>query len=205
MKIVNRDTFLALPEGTFFTTYYPQVFGDLRVKGKTSNINPFKYDFQSIGSIDSDKSEEQFDILFDAQKNGSSFKLDLNYGDHESVYDDTELFAVWELDDVRQLKGLIDSCYLTYLEREPKTDKWTAIASRYGKVDFLNFGFGSYDEALAHVKAMNDRTDGYPIAILTPAKDKYWMNSFSDREDVEADLKKLVGLSHTQFRGTFET
>lgn len=81
--------------------------------------------------------------------------------------------------------------------------KWTAIASRYGKVDFLDFGFDSYGEALAHVKAMNDRTDGYPIAILTPAKDKYWMNSFSDREDVEADLKRL-GLS-AQSEGTFDT
>lgn len=203
MRIVNRETFLALPEGTLFNTYTPQSLGDLRIKGKTSPTSPFKYDFQSIDSIACNSSDEQIDILFDAQENGSSFKLDLNFGDHDTICDGTELFAVWELYDVRQLKGLIDNSYLSYLLESEDLNKWTVIASRYGKVDFLNFGFDSYDEALVHVRAMNEKTDGYPIAILTPTKDKYWMNSFSDREDVEADLKRL-GLS-AQSEGTFDT
>ena len=102
MKIVNRSDFLSLPVGTLFSKYKPCVFGPLEIKGDNIGRNDFSAQ-QIADAVYASDSGEFADILFDAEENGSNFKMDLNCEGRDGLFDDDQLFAVWERDDVLSL------------------------------------------------------------------------------------------------------
>lgn len=107
MKIVNREEFLEYPEGTLFSKYEPCIFGDLCIKGD-SLTNDFWY--QEINSsIKCNDSGEFSDILLSAQETKESIEMDLDIEGRDGLYDENQLFAVWEEKDV---KALIDRLML---------------------------------------------------------------------------------------------
>lgn len=102
MKIVDRKTFLALPAETLFSKYEPCVFGPLEIKGDTiSQIDFFSQ--QIADSVRCHDSGEFNKILFDAEKNGTSFAMDFNLEGRDGLFDDNQLFAVWEPSDIALL------------------------------------------------------------------------------------------------------
>lgn len=101
MKIVNRATFLAMPEGTVFAKYEPCVFGELMIKGE-SLFNDFCYQ-QIVDAIECAGSGDFADKLFDAQEQGKSLTMDFYCQGRDGCFDDDQLFAVWELENVRGL------------------------------------------------------------------------------------------------------
>jgi hypothetical protein len=101
MKIVDRITFLALPENTLYSKYEPCVFGPLEIKGETWG-NDFLTQ-QIADSVDAAGTDELIDILFDAQEKGTSFDLDLEICGRDGLFEDDQLFAVWEHNDVVKL------------------------------------------------------------------------------------------------------
>lgn len=109
MKIINRTAFLALPAGTVFSKYRPCIFGELLIKGDTINENDF-YHQQIADAVKTAPGIDFSDLLLAAQENGNSIAMDFNCQGRDGLYDEDQLFAVWEEYDVSQLAyRLLDS------------------------------------------------------------------------------------------------
>src|SRR4051812_9857957 len=104
MKIVDRKTFLDMPPGTVFAKFGPlpsYVFGDVMIKGETSS-NDFW--MQPFISIDADDTSDWAEEIEQSITTGHSIGLDLDYEVRDGLFENDQLFAVWEHADV---KGLI--------------------------------------------------------------------------------------------------
>jgi hypothetical protein len=103
MKIVNRTEFLKLPSETLYSSYRPQIFGELMIKGDTLPYNDFHVQYIT-DAIKSHSSDEWSDIVSSAEKKGTSFSMDFDCWARDGLYDDeSQLYAVWEKDDVKNL------------------------------------------------------------------------------------------------------
>lgn len=113
MRIVNRKTFLQLPAGTVFSKYSPCIFGDLSIKGDTVSNDFLVQDI--VGSIDSETDSGYYDKINASEKDGVSLKMDFDVMGRDGLFDDDQLFAIWERDDViglrDRLKDALDSAY----------------------------------------------------------------------------------------------
>ena len=103
MKIVDRKTFLELPKNILFSKFEPCLFGELLIKGETWG-NDF-WCQQIKDAIDCNDSGEFADILFDAIENETHFNMDFECESRDGLFEDGQLFAVWETDDINQLIG----------------------------------------------------------------------------------------------------
>ena len=102
MKIVDRRTFLAMPGGVLYSNYEPCFFGELCIKGATVAGNDFCV--QQIADAGKCHDRGEFaDVLFDAAANGTSFALDFACEGRDGMFDEHQLFAVWEPQDVAAL------------------------------------------------------------------------------------------------------
>ena len=102
MKIVDRKTFLQLDKETLYSKYEPCCFGDLKIKC----ISNMSDDFVNQGitnAIEYGSSGEYLDILELAEKNGESFTMDFDCPGRDGCFDEDQLFAIWEKEDVEQL------------------------------------------------------------------------------------------------------
>lgn len=108
MRIVNRKEFLSMPSGTVYSHYVPQVADGLMVKYETLT-NDWVYQ-DLLFNVAGETSEEASDTLTKAEENGASFRLDLHCGSRDGMYDDNQLFMVYEKEDVKRLiKKLIEA------------------------------------------------------------------------------------------------
>ncbi|WP_439444456.1 hypothetical protein ABWU93_11415 [Xanthomonas translucens pv. translucens] len=103
MKIVNCERFLAMPAGTVFTKYEPCNFGDLRIKGDTTQAGNDFWSQELCGPVDSISSEDFVDKLYAAVENGCDVALDFDNEDRDGLYEAGQLFAVWSAADVTAL------------------------------------------------------------------------------------------------------
>lgn len=101
MKIINRTQFLAMPAGTLFSKYAPCYFEALLIKGE-STANDFFYS-EIADAIESVSSCDFIEQLFHAELDGVSLKMDFDTLGRDGLYDDGQLFAVWERPDVEGL------------------------------------------------------------------------------------------------------
>jgi len=116
MKIVDRKTFLALPDETLFSKYEPCVFGDLTIKGETVGANDFLTQ-QICDAVRCRDSGEFANILYVAQETGRSFEMDFNCMGRDGIFEDEQLFAIWDhadiIDLIKRLKMLIPNAELS--------------------------------------------------------------------------------------------
>jgi len=106
MKILNRDQFLKMPPGTVYSKYEPVFFYDIEIKGDSIYFNGGGNDFgcQHIkDAVDAGSSEDFADILLAAEETGGSFKMDFDCQGRDGLFEDDQLFAVWEKEDVEAL------------------------------------------------------------------------------------------------------
>lgn len=98
-----------MSSGILFSKYQPCIFGPLSIKGDTwkkDERDVGDYWFQQIeDSVEADDSEEFSRILFDAQEKGTSFKMDFDCEIRDGVFEQEQLFVVWEEQDVEALIG----------------------------------------------------------------------------------------------------
>ncbi len=116
MKIVNRDTFIKLPEGTIFAEYAPCWFGPIMVKGHSitwpdTEGNDY-LELSLTDQIEANGSGDESDKLFAAEKSGVSIPMSFNSSGRNGCFEYKQLYAVWERTDV---EGLI-SVLSKYLE-----------------------------------------------------------------------------------------
>jgi len=108
MKIVDRQTFLTLSEGTVYSDYEPCIFGPLAIKGVT--IGRDFYVQEIADAIGCASSEEFSDILIAAQADGRSVPMDFDCEGRDGIFDDSQLYAVWEPHDVKRLIARLIAC-----------------------------------------------------------------------------------------------
>lgn len=101
MKIIGRKEFLKLGEGYVFSKYEPCIFGEMSIKGSSSDIDFFYQDVTS--AIDAEGSGDFSDLLFAAKDEGKSLNMDFDCMGRDGMFDNDQLFAVWELADVDAL------------------------------------------------------------------------------------------------------
>jgi len=106
MRIVDRQTFLAMPAGTVFSKYEPCVFGNLEIKGESTTRAQGEFvDFWSqdlAGALKAESSDAYLDAC-DAAEAGQSIAIDLDCQSRDGLYEQGQLFAVWEQEDIQAL------------------------------------------------------------------------------------------------------
>lgn len=113
MKIVTREQFMKYPAETLYSTYEPCYFGPLLIKGDTiehdgKNIDWF---YQQIAdAVDAENSGALYDTLVGAEKLGFSVALDFDCQGRDGLFDDKQLYAVWEPQDVIALVSRLQAC-----------------------------------------------------------------------------------------------
>ncbi len=116
MKIVDRKTFLALPDDTLFCKWEPCCFGELTIKGESLD-NDFRE--QQIGgeAVKCNDSGEFSELCNRAAMTGASVELDFYGQGRDGCYDEDQMFAVWETADVAMLIERLILC----MNRKNKT------------------------------------------------------------------------------------
>lgn len=111
MKIINRKQFLRLPEGILYAKFRPCLFGDLAIK-EESISNDWRY--QDLLELDVKDSQEWQDVLFEGMEKGTSIPMDFNCVSRDGLFDETQLFAVLEKEDVISLIERLNSVVPDY-------------------------------------------------------------------------------------------
>lgn len=116
MKIVNRTTFLAMPEGTVYAKYQPSIFEGLCIKGDTiSRLDDgvaIDWFYQDIGAdaIESHDSGEWGALLEESELTGRELEMDYDMQGRDGCFEDDQLFAVLSKKDVAQLIERLQRC-----------------------------------------------------------------------------------------------
>ena len=97
MRIVNRETFLAMPPNTVFQKYEPYCRGVLNIKMDTI---PESGDFF----------ETDLNDVNDIRKDGSFTAADFDAESRDACFDDKQQFIVWDEDDVAGLIERLMKC-----------------------------------------------------------------------------------------------
>lgn len=107
MKLLNRDEFLKLPEGTFFCDGQPFAFGSLMIKGDSLDNGCF-WEWQ-LNYPDGDQ-----DALYTLEK-GASLPVDQSLSKN-SPWDDTttRIYLVYEKSDLEYLRQRVDEAIKIY-------------------------------------------------------------------------------------------
>jgi hypothetical protein len=101
MKIYNKQDFLNLPNGIVYSRYESLgMIGGLEVKTDTWKQDWVYEDL--ISSVDADPNLEYIDAMIKAEKE-NFFRLDLSCGQRDGKFDESELFAVYDKNDVERL------------------------------------------------------------------------------------------------------
>ena len=110
MKIVNLQTFLTLPAGTIFMKYVPCYFETLSAKGDSiPETRDFTYG-DMAAPVDANDSGEWADRLFDSEANSTSVALDFDCYGRDGCFEDKQLFAVYEKEDMQKLVAKLQEC-----------------------------------------------------------------------------------------------
>lgn len=108
MKIVNLETFRSLPNGTVYTKYEPCCFEGLCVKQGTIEHDFF---YESItDEIECHGSGDMVDKLSLAKETGCSIKMDFEATMRDGFFEENQLYAVWEKEDVEGLVSKLQKC-----------------------------------------------------------------------------------------------
>lgn len=107
MRIVNREEFLKLPANTVFSLYTPCNFGDLRIKVATQEYD-FVFD-DIIGAFDFENTGDFIDKCRSMER-GASIPMDFACSQRDGLFDNCQLFAVFDPDDVVRLIERLKRC-----------------------------------------------------------------------------------------------
>jgi hypothetical protein len=103
MKIVSRKEFMELPSGVVFSYYGPCAFNGLMVKDSEPEKGYPDFCLSNlIGAVDCSGSED-FVVKCEDMENGESRPVDFESSGREGHFDDKQLYAIYEKEDVDKL------------------------------------------------------------------------------------------------------
>lgn len=107
MRIINKQQFYKMPEGTIFSECSPCILDGLMVKGDTYYDRGIPIDYLEcnlIDCIDCNHSGEYADILEKAiTDNDFSFSFNYNNFGRNGMYDEDQQYMVYEKKDLEKL------------------------------------------------------------------------------------------------------
>lgn len=103
MKILTREQFIKTPSGTLWSYYQPCLFRELAVKVTDNKdyANDFVY-FSLIGEFQTENSDDYFEICKKMEL-GESIPASFEETTREGLFDDEQLFLVYEKSDVENM------------------------------------------------------------------------------------------------------
>lgn len=109
MKVLSREEFLKMPEGTIFCKGKGWYFDNLCIKAQTlqnsvEDIGDFVY--LDMNWSNGKDSNEAVDIMEDSLKEGKSFICNDAFG-RDGCFDKEDLFLVYEKEDLEKLKWFV--------------------------------------------------------------------------------------------------
>ena len=116
MKIITKQEFYNLPEGTLYCEYQPYAFGELKLKGETIIVDgePIDYRYCNLRGdvLEADDTSSFVDILSCAEKTGEDFKLELGEYNawRDGLYNEEQLYAVYSKEEVKGLVKVLERC-----------------------------------------------------------------------------------------------
>ena len=110
MKILSRESFLKLPEGTIFAKGEPWFFGNLSIKGDSMYFDSGGNDFIYLDPhwVDAHDSGEAMARLDEMLATGCSYPMEDAFG-RDGCFEDDAVFMVFEREDLTKLKRYIES------------------------------------------------------------------------------------------------
>lgn len=106
MRIVNREEFLKLPNGTMYRKYEPICMDELCMKLDSTEHNDWYVN--RMDNLVADSTEEEDDQFRKAQTDSSyEMKMDFHQCQRDGLYDNDQLFAVYSDEDVEGLIKLL--------------------------------------------------------------------------------------------------
>ena len=105
-KIINRTDFLKMPANTIYREYKPCIMGDLEIKGDS-----LENDFwvQRLDDTNTDDVEEMIKML-----DSGVVEFDLECESRDAMFNDDQLYLVYERKDVEQLFNRISECLFVF-------------------------------------------------------------------------------------------
>lgn len=103
MKIITRAEMLKMPKGTVYSYYEPCCFRELEIKADEPGNYENDWLFDSlIGAVKNDSSGDYSEkcTLMEA---GDSQEVDFEYTGRDGLFEDEQLYAVYEKEDVEAL------------------------------------------------------------------------------------------------------
>lgn len=114
MKIVNRETFLSLPENTVYSYSGWQVnCPNTNIEGffiKGATVVGVDYYEQAIPDFDWDNTDDRFESIRSAAEDGCELKIDLRTETRNGMFDKEQLYLVWDRDDIESLISRLKEC-----------------------------------------------------------------------------------------------
>jgi hypothetical protein len=108
MRIVNLSEFLAMPPGTVFAKYTPQMFDELCIKSDSIH-DTRDFTFRPLWHVDAQSSGELCDLLAAAEGGGVDLPIDLECWQRDGCFHETQLFAVFSNDEVLRMAASLSA------------------------------------------------------------------------------------------------
>ena len=108
---------MKLPIGTVWSYYEPSCFRELNIKA--SDLSEWENDFlfdPLIGEIEN-KGSDDFSIKCDKMEGGESFPMDFDQTGREGLFDQEQLFAIYEEEDVKKLVARLQKTLMKQLTK----------------------------------------------------------------------------------------
>jgi hypothetical protein len=106
MRIVNREEFLELPSETVFCKYQSGGgFGPIQIKTGLPGMLTDDFQAQELFDVDTQDADESDDYISTMMKaeEGQPFKLHFHTVERDGEFDDEQLFAIFDKDEIRKL------------------------------------------------------------------------------------------------------
>lgn len=114
MKIIDRKTFLAMPAETLYAKYEPCIFHGMMIKGDTIigfDGEPIDWFYQQlVDALKSSDCGEWGALLDESQSTGKSIPMNFEMQSRDGCFEDDQLFAVFEPQDVHALITRLQRC-----------------------------------------------------------------------------------------------
>jgi hypothetical protein len=189
MKIVDRQTFLAMPAGTVFAKYRPCIFEHPQIKGDTLLPNDFLYYELFDGWFANNSTTDDYVATLDAIQLGQdSPPMNIDSVERDGLHDDDQLFAIYEAEDVAEIIKRLQAAIELTKNRGTQTPKAQIFTERAPIKATSKFQPIQYYQSTPTDEAGERRMpESLPFESLTLTGDN------APRADDGSAVKRLIG------------
>jgi hypothetical protein len=124
MKLLNREEFLKLPEGTLYAKYYQDLFGDICVKDASIGAEEEIGDFYTMPliNISDDVFDNDHSDASDSFVKTMQCDLDFDCYGRDGFFDKDQLFAVFEAKELSEITKILQTVLKLAINAETKNN-----------------------------------------------------------------------------------